>query len=217
MTSRRKVLAGALAAGLPIPALAATGRERGGPRSSFTPGEVWLDTKGEPIQVRGGSIIQVGDTFYWYGENKERTTGKDKIWHWGMRMYSSTDLYNWKDLGPFIPPVPNDPASPLHPFQFADRPHILHNRRTGKYVCWIKFLADPFQTRTVLVADKITGPYTIVASGIRPLGMSAGDFDLIVSPDEGKGYMFFERVHTEMIVADLNDDYTNFTAITRPT
>jgi hypothetical protein len=210
MTNRREVLAGGLATGLPVRALAASKKAGGEPRRSFTPGEVWLDTNGEPIQVRGSSIIQVGDTFYWYGENKERTTGKDKIWHWGMRMYSSKDLYNWTDLGTFIPPQPNDPASPLHPFQYADRPHILYHPETKKYVCWIKFLADQFQTRTVLVADKVTGPYVIVANGIRPLGMGAGDFDLVASPDDHKAYMFFERVHTEMIVADLTDDYTNF-------
>jgi hypothetical protein len=63
----------------------------------------------------------------------------------------------------------------------------------------------------VLVADKITGPYTLVRSGIMPLGMGAGDFDLCASPDDGKAYMYFERVHSEMICADLTDDYTNFT------
>ncbi len=49
---------------------------------SITPGRVWLDTDGNRIQAHGGSIITVGDTFYWYGENKEKTTGKDSIWHW---------------------------------------------------------------------------------------------------------------------------------------
>ena len=203
-TQRRTVLAAGLA-GAVLPSFGAVAAA---PNRSFRPGEIWLDTKGQPIQVRGSSIIQVGDTFYWYGENKERTTGKDKIWHWGMRMYSSKDLYNWTDLSTFIPPQPNDPASPLHPFQFADRPHILQNTRSGKFVCWIKFLADQFQTRTVLVADRVTGPYRIVASGLRPLGMGAGDFDLMASPDDRKAYMVFERVHTETIVADLDDDYT---------
>ena len=212
MLTRRKLMTTGIAGAAAIPGLAAaTVATPPHTRTSFIPGEVWLDTSGKPIQVRGGSVIQVGQTFYWYGENKERTTGRDRVWHWGMRMYSSRDLYNWTDLGTFIPPEPNDPASPLHPFQFADRPHILFNEKTGKFVCWIKFLADRFQTRTVLVADRITGPYRMVATGIRPLGMSAGDFDLFVSPDDGKGYMAFERVHSEMIVADLNNEYTGFT------
>jgi hypothetical protein len=29
-------------------------------------------------------------------------------------------------------------------------------------------------------------------------------------PDDGKAYMYFERVHSEMICADLNDEYTEF-------
>ena len=66
------------------------------------------------------------------------------------------------------------------------------------------------QTETVLVADKITGPYTIVREGLKPLGMNAGDFDLAVA-DDGKAYYFFERVHSETICADLTDDYTNVT------
>ena len=41
-------------------------------RTSFTPGKPWLDTNGNRIHAHGGSIIQVGDTFYWYGENKEK-------------------------------------------------------------------------------------------------------------------------------------------------
>lgn len=208
---RRRMMAGTIGASLalasPLPAVRAAPPAI----SRFRPGEVWLDTKGEPIQVRGGSILQVDDTFYWYGENKERTTGRDRIWHWGMRMYSSQDLYNWTDLGNFIPPRPDEPGHPFHPFQFADRPHILHNRRSGKFVCWVKFLADQFQTRAVLVADTITGPYELVSSDVLPFGMGAGDFDLFTNPADGKAYQAFERVHTEMIVADLTDDYTGFT------
>jgi len=48
------------------------------------------------------------------------------------------------------------------------------------------------QTRTVLVADRITGPYKIVSKNIRPLGMNGGDFDLAVTPADGEAYMYFE-------------------------
>lgn len=91
-------------------------------RSVFSPGQPWLDTSGKPIYENGTSTIAVDGVFYWYGENKERTTGKGRIWHWGMRIYSSSGLYNWTDLGNFIPPVTDDPAFPLHPFQLLDRP-----------------------------------------------------------------------------------------------
>ena len=179
--------------------------------SSFRPGALWLDTSGQPIWIHGGSIITVGDTFYWYGENKERTTGRDKIWHWGVRAYRSRDLYNWEDAGLIIPPQPEDPTSPLHPFKYMDRPHILYHPETKKFVAWLKIMEEPWQTRAVLTADAITGPYTLLRKGQRPLGMGAGDFDLVASPDDHKAYMVFERVHSELIVADLTDDYTDFT------
>ncbi|MBO7504481.1 MAG: family 43 glycosylhydrolase [Clostridia bacterium] len=178
---------------------------------SIRPGRVWLDTDGKRIQAHGGSIFYENGRYYWYGENKQFTDGVSKIWHWGVRMYESDDLYNWRDLGVIIPPRPDDPSSPLHPHSFMDRPHIIHNKRTGKYVCWLKIMQpDGSQTETVLTADRLTGPYEIVREGLRPLGMSAGDFDLAVAPD-GKAYYYFERVHSETICADLTDDYTDVT------
>jgi hypothetical protein len=128
-----------------------------------------------------------------------------------VRCYRSSDLYNWDDLGLIIPPDTQDRSSPLHPAAGLDRPHILFNAATKKFVCWIKIVLGGRQTRTILTADKITGPYTIVRQGLSPLGMSAGDFDLVASPDDGKAYMYFERVHSELICADLTDDYTNVT------
>lgn len=178
---------------------------------AFYPGKVWLDTEGKRIQAHGGSIIQVDDTFYWYGENKEKTDGKNGIWHWGVRCYASKDLYNWEDKGIIIPPEPDNPESSLHPSSQMDRPHIIYNKMTKKFVCWLKIMQGGMvQTETVCVADNILGPYTKVKEGIRPLGMSAGDFDLAVAED-GKAYYYFERVHSETICADLTDDYTDVT------
>lgn len=179
---------------------------------AITPGEEWLDTEGKPIQAHGGSVMAVGDAYYWYGENKERTDPETGIWHWGMRCYRSTDLVNWEDLGLIVPPDVDDTASQLHPTQMADRPHILYNEATGLFVCWIKVMqADGGQLSTVLTAPEITGPYTVARMGFKPLGMDAGDFDLVVDPDSKRGYYIFEKVHTELIVADLTNDYTDVT------
>lgn len=164
---------------------------------AFYPGQVWLDTNGNRIQAHGGSLIYLDGVYYWYGENKEKTDKAAGIWHWGVRYYASTDLYNWEDRGLLIPPVTDDPNSSLHPTSMMDRPHIIYNARTKKYVCWLKIMEkDQTQTETVLTADSFFGPYTIVREKLRPLGMSAGDFDLAVAPD-GKAYYFFERVHRQ--------------------
>ena len=180
---------------------------------SFHPGREWLDTEGKPIQAHGGSVIYVKDRYYWYGENKEKTDGKNGIWHWGVRCYSSADLYNWTDEGLIIPPDPEDETSPLHPSACMDRPHILFNAQTGKFVCWLKIMEkDGRQTETVLTADRILGPYTIVKTGLMPLGMSAGDFDL-AADENGKAYYFFDKVHSEMICAELTEDYTDVSGV----
>lgn len=178
---------------------------------SIRPGQVWKDTNGNRIQAHGGSVMHIDGTYYWYGENKEHTDPGKNIWHWGVRCYSSTDLYNWEDQGLIIPPEADNKQSSLHPEACMDRPHIIYNESTKKYVCWIKVMnIDNTQTQTILTADHILGPYHKLKEGLKPLGMSAGDFDLVVAPD-GKAYYYFERVHTETICADLTDDYTDVT------
>ena len=179
--------------------------------NSIRPGQVWLDTNGNRIQAHGGSILYVDGTYYWYGENKEKTTSENDIWPWGVRCYASTDLYNWEDKGLIIPPEPDDPKSSMHPSSQMDRPHIIYNKDTKKYVAWLKIMhRDGTQTETVMTADDILGPYEKVREGLKPLNMSAGDFDLAVAPD-GKAYYYFERVHSETICADLTPDYTDVT------
>nr|WP_304971690.1 family 43 glycosylhydrolase [uncultured Schaedlerella sp.] len=175
---------------------------------SITPGRVWLDTDGNRIQAHGGSIITVGDTFYWYGENKEKTTGKDSIWHWGVRCYSSKDLYNWKSEGIIIPPDTEDESSPLHPSAMMDRPHIIYNERTKKYAAWLKIMGEP-PCFAVLTADSILGPYEMVNPKVNPCGLEVGDFDLQVDPVTKKGYLISQKPHTCIYVAELNEDYTD--------
>ena len=76
------------------------------------PGKKWLDTEGKPIQAHGFSVFwnEEAGLWYWYGENKEKTVGgrKNSIWHWGVRLYTSSDLYNWEDRGLIIEPRPED-------------------------------------------------------------------------------------------------------------
>lgn len=178
---------------------------------SIRPGQVWLDTEGKRIQAHGGSVMYLNGTYYWYGENKEKTDGKNGIWHWGVRCYSSRDLYNWEDRGIIIPPETDNPQSSLHPASHMDRPHIIYNEKTKKFVCWIKVMnQDGSQSETILTADSILGPYIKVKEGLMPLGMPAGDFDLAAAED-GKAYYYFEKVHSEMICADLTEDYTDVT------
>lgn len=178
--------------------------------TSIRPGAEWLDTDGKPIQAHGFSVIYSPQDkcYYWYGEDKERTVEGSNVWTYGVRCYRSTDFYNWEDMGHLIMPDTADVHSPLHYSQGLDRPHIIRNPRTGKWVCWIKNLSDETQFYTILQADRFIGPYTVVNPGYKPNGYEGGDFDMYVDPKTGKGYIWWERPHWELMTAELNRDFT---------
>ena len=159
-------------------------------------------------------MLYWNDTFYWYGENKEGVTDEKLVWHNGVRMYSSKDLYNWKDEGIICKTQPDDLESPLHPYSRMDRPHILYNDKIEKFVLWMKIMSSSIKhTRdfiAVACADIITGPYKIVNQILQPCGMKIGDFDLVKRSD-GSAYIIFERVHHDMIAMELTEDYLGTT------
>lgn len=179
--------------------------------NSIRPGQPWLDTNGKRIQAHGGCVMYHEGRFYWYGENKEKSTSEYEIWHWGVRMYSSTDLYNWTDEGLIMPPELKDKTSPLYYNSRMDRPHIIYNEKTKKFVLWMKIMiSDTEQCMTVAVADTIKGPYEIINKNLHPGGMNSGDYDL-VKLEDGTAFIVFERVHSDMIVIQLTDDYLDTT------
>ncbi len=175
-------------------------------QGAIYPGQPWLDTKGERIQAHGGAVYYEDGTYYWYGENKEHTDGKNGIWTWGLKVYASKDLMNWDDLGFLIPPVLDDPNSALFPTKRIDRPHILKCEKTGKYVCWIK-LSGPEAAFTIWQADNLLGPYEMVHNLYNPGGHKAGDFDMIADPETGRGFIYFDSDHNCMLSMELTDDY----------
>lgn len=182
--------------------------------TSIKPGEVWLDTNGKRIQAHGGSVFYEDGTYYFYGENKEYTNGVSPTIMWGVRCYASKDLCNWEDVGLIIPPDLEDETSTLHPTCKAERPHIIHNKKTGKYVCFMKVMfPDGTQKTTILTADRFLGPYTVHKDRILPLGVSAGDFDLQVDEQTGKAYYIFEQVHSQTVIAELTDDYLDLNGV----
>ena len=180
--------------------------------NSIRPGQVWLDTDGNRIQAHGGSVFYKNGVYYWYGENKEKTVSDKSPWHWGVRMYSSSDLYNWKSEGIICDPVTDDENHPMNPYTLMmDRPHILYNDSTKKYVMWLKIMnKNNTQKMAVAVCDTINGKYEVI-NYFHPLDMNSGDFDLVKNPTDGKAYFYFERVHSELICADLTSDYTGVT------
>jgi len=173
-------------------------------------GQPVLDTDGNRVQAHGGSIFIENDTYFWYGENKEKTDGKSKIWTWGIRCYSSKDFYRWNDEGLIIPPDLNDKSSLLNPYTHKmDRPHIIFNMRTGKYVCWVKFIDKKDECFAILTADKLLGPYRIVKKFFHPFGKPVGDFDIYKEKKTERAYLYFSATQEGILACELSDDYTD--------
>ena len=57
-------------------------------------GPPWFDTAGDKINAHGGGMIQVGDTYYWFGEDKAGENANNTSFQ-HVPCYSSTDLAHW--------------------------------------------------------------------------------------------------------------------------
>ena len=138
---------------LPAPAQTAT---------RFHPGELWPDDKGVHINAHGGGILFKNGTYYWFGEHKTAGEGGN-VANVGVHVYSSTDLYNWKDEGIALA-VSDDPASDIVKGCIIERPKVLYNAKTNKYVMWfhLELKGHGYAAARCGVATSYTptGPYT---------------------------------------------------------
>jgi hypothetical protein len=150
--------------------------------SSFRPGELWLDDNGVHINAHGGGVLFYDGTYYWFGEHKIEGEAGNKA-HVGVHAYSSRDLYNWRDEGIALA-VSDDPKSSIVRGCILERPKVIFNPRTKKFVMW--FHLEPKDAgytgalSGVAVADQVTGPFQFIRAFrpnacVWPLNVPDGD------------------------------------------
>jgi beta-xylosidase len=149
---------------------------------AFHPGRLWLDDQGTPINAHGGGVLFHEGTYYWFGEHKiEGSAGN--VAHVGVRGYSSQDLYHWTGEGVALW-VSDDPDSEIAKGCILERPKVIHNPKTGKFVMYfhLELSGQGYNAaRTgIAVSDKPAGPYSFVRS-LRP---NAGQWPLNVRPEQ---------------------------------
>jgi hypothetical protein len=168
--------------------------------NSFRPGEVWPDNHGVHINAHGGGILFHDGIYYWFGEHKIAGEAGNAA-HVGVHVYSSCDLYNWKDEGIALA-VSDDLKSPIARGCILERPKVVFNPRTKKFVMWFhlepKGAGYTGSLSGVAVADNVTGPFRFVKA-IRP---TAGVGPLNV-PDTHKHELSAERL-AELATMDLD-------------
>lgn len=139
------------------------------PHSQFRPGAPWPDDHGIHINAHGGGVLSHEGTCYWFGEHKiEGEAGN--LAHVGVHVYSSRDLYNWRDEGIALP-VSDDSSSEIARGCIIERPKVIFNARTARFVMWFhlepKGCGYSGARSGVAVADAPAGPYRFLGS-MRP-------------------------------------------------
>ncbi len=132
-------------------------------------GKLWYDTEGRMINAHGGGILYHNNTYYWFGEVKGM--GKDgNIAMDGVSCYSSKDLTHWKNEGLALKMIA-DTNSMLQPGCILERPKVIYNAKSKKFVMWfhheLKNQGYSAALAGLAVADKPAGPYQYIKS-IRP-------------------------------------------------
>ena len=175
-------------------------------------GETWLDTAGRPIQAHGGGVMFHADHYYWYGEDRA-TRPHDRHGHEapvnaGVRCYKSADLLAWEDLGTVLPVGPVDPGHELHPTRVIERPKVVYNEKTKKFVMWLHLDSRNYAAARagVAVADDPAGPFTYLQS-YRPDGGMSRDQTLFVDDDGTAYHVGSSDENATALFSVLTDDY----------
>lgn len=162
--------------------------------SKFTPGELWLDNNGVHINAHGGGVLIFNDTYYWFGEHKVQGGSGNKAMV-GIHVYKSKDLYNWTDEGIALKML-KDKNSMLQKGSVVERPKVIFNKKTNKFVMWfhheLKDQGYKAALTGVAVADNVTGPYKYINSfrihpNKLPINISRDEFSNIEAINNSEG------------------------------
>lgn len=134
-------------------------------RNAIRPGEIWPDDKGVHINAHGGGMLYYKGNYYLFGEFKSENTSSALV---GVTCYSSSDLYNWKNNGIALKVVEDDEASDIAKGCIIERPKVVYNKKTKKFVMWfhleLKGKGYAAARVGVAVSDKVAGPYKFLRS-----------------------------------------------------
>ncbi len=174
------------------------------------------DLTGQKINAHGSGILFYNNYYYLYGEVKSGSTWLVPGQQWecyrvpagGIACYRSTDLKNWTNLGVVLAPTTGNASSELDTSRVIERPKVIYNERTKKFVLWMHLDKNDYSYAHVGVAvsDKPEGPFQLVNS-FQPNGGESRDMTIFKDAD-GKAYLFnASENNNTMHVNELTDDY----------
>lgn len=167
----------------------------------FQPGEIWKDTDGEQINAHGGGVLFHQGKYYWYGEYKISGKAGNKAMV-GVSCYSSVNLYDWQNEG-IVLSVSKEKKHLLQAGCIIERPKVIYNARTGKFVMWFhhELKGEDYRSAMtgVAVSNSALGPFDYKYS-CNPNKMNIPQNMLI------EEYDLLEEIAEETKPADISDE-----------
>jgi len=179
-------------------------------------GTAWHDTNGNFINAHGAGVLFYNGTYYLFGEIKKGDTWRVPNQSWedyrvpagGVSCYSSKDLKNWKYEGVALSPVKGNPSNDLDTGRVIERPKVIYNSKTKKFVMWMHVDKEDYSYSQagVAVSENPIGPYHYLGS-VKPNGQMTRDMTLFKDVD-GKAYLIYSsEQNNTMQVCLLSNDY----------
>ncbi|KAM0544214.1 hypothetical protein ACHAPJ_011903 [Fusarium lateritium] len=176
------------------------------PKRVVTPGVPWYDSKGHSLQAHGAGVLEVDGTYYLIGENKTRTSSNPRGNQFNtVACYSSKDLLSWEFQNDLLSNTNSHPD--LGPDRVIERPKVIYNRETNKYVMWMHVDSLDYKDARagVAISDTPCGDYEYIGS-IRPEDRMARDMTLFVDDDD-TAYLVAEDRKEGTHFFSLSNDY----------
>jgi len=113
---------------------------------------------GEHLQAHGAGLIVVNGTYYMVGEDKSGGHSFSNV-----NCYASTDLVQWTLVGALLS---RTSSGDLGPNRVVERPKVIYNDKTRKYVLWMHMDSSSYGEARVAVAtgDSVCGKYQYIRS-----------------------------------------------------
>ncbi len=193
-------------------------------KQTINPGEIWPDNDGIHINAHGGGILYHKGIYYWVGEHKVsgKIGNKAQV---GVGVYSSKDLYNWKNEGVALQVV-DIAGHDIERGSIIERPKIIYNKTTKKFVMWfhLELKGQGYKAaRTgVAISDKPAGPYKYIRSyrpnaGVWPLNypdsLKKNSFDYDMERWTSEGQLAVKQglyLHRDFEEGQMSRDMTVF-------
>ena len=174
--------------------------------NAIIPAGNWIDTNGNSLQAHGAGIIQVGQLYYWFGENRTQNN-----WLFlAINSYSSTDLVHWTFRHEVLSVQRSSDlsSSDLSLDRVVERPKVIYNALTKIYVMYIHIDNKNYSEAKVGVATSktIDGNYTYQGS-YNPRGNESRDMTVFQDTD-GSAYLIYATKNNYALNIDkLSPDY----------